>query len=177
MDDCDTLTIRKSRLTAGNGGDNYVIRCQTDNFLSSNTEYVNPGGGSKATLRIWRCDNFLSEQDVIRGGRIMLGGGAGDERLNPQPFNGLATSSTRRGFYSTRIDVASIEVYPRSQVTFTDVDFAGSGNIVAWDGSTVHLVNCRNVPIVKWNKWVIVNGQPTTTPTGTTVIVNGVVQQ
>ena len=72
---------------------------------------------------------------------MMLGGGYANEWDTPGPFQNFLFAD---GF----IRVPSIEIYGATKdVTFRNMDFAGTNHITLWDGSQRTIFQgCKNLP-------------------------------
>lgn len=72
---------------------------------------------------------------------MMLGGGYANEWDAPGPFESFT-------FQDGSIAVPSIEIYPATKnVTFKNMNFAGTGHITLWDGSkNTVFQGCTNLP-------------------------------
>lgn len=137
------VTLRNVDITTDpNGGDSYAVRGSIRNFVSSDSTFRS---GIKA-FRIYGLEGGSSTRDTFIGGRLMLGGSAANVWDPHQPFRNFT-------FTDSRIDVDSVEIYREtSNVTFSGVDWSGTGHISIFSGA--HDIVIQNsdsaVPLIKF---------------------------
>lgn len=129
---CGPATVSWCDFETTGGGDDYTVRGVFDSWLSDNNRFV--CSGIKAAGRFPNCLSFRSYRDLWQGGRLMLGGGYSVESVDPGTFVGT--------FEECKIRVASVEVYPKSTVTFKKVDFTGTGHCTPWTGCSILCIGC-----------------------------------
>lgn len=137
--------IYESTINAGGGNDGYAIRALTNTFFATDSSFLNPLS-DKACVRLVKANEARILRCGFCGGRIMLGGGAADEKENQQECKHGYMIDSQIQFTGSGND--ALVIFERTHDwQFRNVKFIlkqGSRVGTIWDGArNIRFIKCK----------------------------------